>query len=69
MQAVPTLFRKGIVKTWDIRVKAVQWEIVLYAQLHPVGRLWLDELVAETYAGEDFEKAADAEAGRTVLTF
>ncbi|WP_371787853.1 MULTISPECIES: hypothetical protein [Streptomyces] len=42
---------------------------MLYAQLHPVGRLWLDELVAETYAGEDFEKAADAEAGRAVLTF
>ncbi|MFC9807222.1 hypothetical protein [Streptomyces griseoaurantiacus] len=42
---------------------------MLYAQLHPVGRLWLDELVAEAYAGEDFEKAADAEAGRAVLTF
>ncbi|WP_053846145.1 Zn-dependent alcohol dehydrogenase [Streptomyces sp. NRRL B-24085] len=50
-----------------------QRDIPLYAELYRQGRLFLDELVTETYPIEDFEKAVDdAEAGRVargVLTF
>ncbi|NEB04926.1 Zn-dependent alcohol dehydrogenase [Streptomyces sp. SID13726] len=50
-----------------------QHDIPLYADLYRQGRLFLDELVTETYPIEDFEKAVeDAEAGRVargVLTF
>jgi len=50
-----------------------QRDIPLYAELYRQGRLYLDELVTETYPIEDFEKAVgDAEAGRVargVLTF
>lgn len=50
-----------------------QRDIPIYAELYRQGRLFLDELVTETYPVEDFEKAVgDAEAGkvaRGVLTF
>jgi len=50
-----------------------QRDIPRYAELYRQGRLFLDELVTETYPIEDFEKAVgDAEAGRVargVLTF
>ncbi|WP_128375075.1 Zn-dependent alcohol dehydrogenase [Streptomyces cavernae] len=50
-----------------------QRDIALYAELYRSGRLLLDELVTQTYAVEDFTKAAeDAREGRVargVLTF
>ncbi|MFD6290853.1 Zn-dependent alcohol dehydrogenase [Streptomyces sp. NPDC060205] len=50
-----------------------QRDVALYAQMYREGRLLLDELVTQTYAVGDFEKAvADARLGlaaRAVLTF